>query len=133
MNRIALALRCWAHHNQYPGISRFLSEALSCCAKLLQLCLTVACQAPLYVGFSRQKSWNRLPCLPPEDLPNPGIKPLSVLSPALADEFLTTSATWEALPEALDSTRKSKLHGLKLAPGLCPSGHPCACGCVADW
>ena len=35
---------------------------------------TVACQAPLSRGFSRQGHWSRLPCLPPRDLPNPGIE-----------------------------------------------------------
>ena len=42
---------------------------------------TVAHQAPLSVGFSRQGSWSGLPCpLPPGDLPNPGIKPRSHIS-----------------------------------------------------
>ena len=35
---------------------------------------TVACQAPLSIGFSRQEYWSRLLCLPPEGLPNPGIE-----------------------------------------------------------
>ena len=38
---------------------------------------TVARQAPLTMGFSRQEYWNGLPCPPPEDLPNPRIKPRS--------------------------------------------------------
>ena len=38
-----------------------------------------------------------LPCPPPGDLPNPGTEPTSLMSPALADGFFTTSATWEAL------------------------------------
>ena len=37
--------------------------------------LSVACQAPLSIGFSRQEYWSRLPYLPPGDLPKPGIKP----------------------------------------------------------
>ena len=53
-------------------------------------------QAPLSIGFSRQEYWNGLPCPPPWDLPNPGIKPTSLMAPALAGEFFTTSATWEA-------------------------------------
>ena len=36
---------------------------------------TVALQAPLSMGFSRQEYWGGLPCPPPGDLPNPGIKP----------------------------------------------------------
>ena len=48
---------------------------------------TVACQAPLSMGFSRQKYWSELPFPSPEDLPNPGIEPGS---PALqADSLLT--------------------------------------------
>ena len=44
----------------------------------VQLCAalwTVACQAPLSMGFSRQEYCSGLPCPPPRDLPNPGIKP----------------------------------------------------------
>ena len=44
-------------------------------------------------GFSRQEQWSGLPCPPPGDLPDPGIKPASLMSPALAGRFFTTSAT----------------------------------------
>ena len=47
------------------------------------------------MGLSRQEYWNGVPFPPPEDLPNPGIKPVSLMSPALAGSFFTTSATWE--------------------------------------
>ena len=57
---------------------------------------TVARQAPLSMGFSRQEYWSGLPCPPPGDLPNPGIEPESLKSPALAGGFFTTSAAWEA-------------------------------------
>ena len=57
---------------------------------------TVACQAPLSTGFSRQEYWNGLPCPAPGDIPNPGIEPMSLTSPALAGGFFTTSATWKA-------------------------------------
>ena len=56
----------------------------------------VACQTPLSMGFSKQEYWSALPCPPPGDLPNPGIEPESLKSPALANRFFTTSATWEA-------------------------------------
>ena len=56
-----------------------------------------ACQAILSLGFSRHEYWNGLPCSPPGDLPDPGIEPVSLTSPALAGGFFTTSATWEAL------------------------------------
>ena len=50
-------------------------------------------QAPLSMGFPRQKYWSGLPFPSPRDLPDPGIKPAS---PALADKFFTTEQ-----PEAL--------------------------------
>ena len=46
-------------------------------------------------GFSRQEHWSGVPCPPPGDLPNPGIEPESLTSPALADMFSTTKTTWE--------------------------------------
>ena len=49
---------------------------------------TVACQAPLSVGFSRQEHWSGLSSLSPRDLPGPGIKPESLASPTLAGSFL---------------------------------------------
>ena len=57
---------------------------------------TVAHQAPLCMGFSRQECWSGLPCPPPGDLPHPGMEPMSLTSFALAGGFFTTSATWEA-------------------------------------
>ena len=56
---------------------------------------TVACQAPLSMGFSRQEYRSELPCLPPQDLPDPQVKPASLMAPALAGRFFTISATWE--------------------------------------
>ena len=57
---------------------------------------TIACQAPLSTGFSRQEYWNGLPCPPPGDLPDPGIELVSLTSPALAGRFFSTSTTWKA-------------------------------------
>ena len=51
---------------------------------------TAARQAPLSVGFSRQEYWSGLPGPSPGDLPNSGIKPASLKSPALAGRFFTT-------------------------------------------
>ena len=45
---------------------------------------TVACLAPLSMGFFMQKYWSGLPCPIPGDLPNPGIQRTSLVSPALA-------------------------------------------------
>ena len=57
---------------------------------------TVACQALLSMVFSRQVYWSGMSCPPPGYLPDPGIKPTSLMSLALAGRFFTTSATWEA-------------------------------------
>ena len=45
------------------------------------------CQAPLSMGFSRQEYCSGLPCPLPGDLPNPGVEPVSLTSPALAGGF----------------------------------------------
>ena len=58
---------------------------------------TVAHQVPLSMEFSRQEYWSGLPFPSPEDLPNPGIEPMLLMSPALAGRFFTTNAIWEAL------------------------------------
>ena len=58
--------------------------------------LIIAHQTPLPMGFSRQEYWSELPCPSPGDLSGPRIKPLSVMSTALAGRFFNTSATWEA-------------------------------------
>ena len=79
------------------------SDKIQCMrAKLLHLYrlfatpCTVAHQVPLSIGFSRQGYWSGLPCPLPVDLPDVGIEPTSLMSPALAGRFFTTSATWKA-------------------------------------
>ena len=57
---------------------------------------TVAHQAPLSMGFYRQEYWSGSPCPPPGDLPDPGMEPASLMSPALAGRFFTTNTSWEA-------------------------------------
>ena len=49
------------------------------------------------MGFSRTEYWSELPFPPPGDLSDPRIEPASRTSPALADGFFTTGATWESL------------------------------------
>ena len=51
---------------------------------------TVAHQAYPSMGFSRQEYWSGVPFPPPGDLPNPGIKPACLASPALGGGFFTT-------------------------------------------
>ena len=70
---------------------------LSCFSRVL-FCMTlwtVVSQAPLSMGFSRKEYWSGLPCPSPGDLPDPGIEPTSLMSPALAGRFFTSSTTWE--------------------------------------
>ena len=57
---------------------------------------TAACQASLSMGLSMQKYWSGLPFPPPGDLLDPGIEPMSPMSPALAGRLFTTSTAWEA-------------------------------------
>ena len=60
------------------------------------LCVTLwtaACQAPVYMGFSRQEYYSGLPFPTPGDLPDPRIEPMS---PAFSGRFFTNSATQEA-------------------------------------
>ena len=67
----------------------------ACSLSHAQLCVTlwtIVRQAPLSVGFLRQESWSRLPFPTPGDLPSPGIKPTSLVFPALVGSFFTTAA-----------------------------------------
>ena len=71
---------------------------------LTQSCLilwapwTVACQAPLSMGFSRQKYWSGLAFPTPGDLPNPRIKPASLVPPTLQADSLQLSQLGTLLP-----------------------------------
>ena len=58
------------------------------CVKLFLTLWIVACQTPQSMEFSRQESWNGLPCPPPGDLSYPGIEPASPMSPALQADSL---------------------------------------------
>ena len=74
----------------------------------VQLCATlwtVACQAPLSMGFSRQEYWSALALPSPEDLPIPGIKPRSLTSPV----FYATTSGW-AVQQWLSNTIEQVYH-----------------------
>ena len=73
-----------------PGDQACMCVKLLSRVQLFATPWTAACQAPLSRGFSRQEYWSGLPCPPPGDLPHPGIKPVSLMSPALAGRFFTT-------------------------------------------
>jgi len=57
---------------------------------------TVARQAPLSMGILQARIPEWVACPPSGDLPDPGIESVSLTSPALAGEFFTINATWEA-------------------------------------
>ena len=94
-----------------------------CSVQLLVTLWTIACWVPLSMGFSRQEYWSGLPCPPPGDLPNPGIEPTSLTSPALAVGSLQLAS-----PAKLHAAAAAK--SLQSCPSLCdpidgsPPGSP---------
>ena len=85
--------------HQFPMLNFCIPEFVLShfsCVQLYATLWIVAHQALLSMGFSRQEYWTGLPCPPPGNLLNPGIEPISLMSPALASGFFTTSTTWEA-------------------------------------
>ena len=88
---------CREHFNFLHATYLFLCQVASVVTDSWTL-RTVAQQTPLSVGFSRQEFYSGLPFPPPGNLPNPGMEPTSLTSPALAGGFLATSATWETSP-----------------------------------
>ena len=64
---------------------------------------TIAHQAPLSMGFSRQEDWNGLPFPFPGDLTDSGVEPMSLIPPALVGGSFTISSTREAcISEVVD-------------------------------
>ena len=76
----ALTYKCACMHAQLLG-----------CVWLFATLWTVASQAPLFMGFSRQEYWSGLPFLPPVDLPDLGIETATPVSPVLVGGFFTLS------------------------------------------
>ena len=66
------------------------AQSLSC-VQLFATWWTVACKAPLSVGFSYQEYWSGLPFPSPEDFPNPRIEPESSVSPGSQTDSLLLS------------------------------------------
>ena len=91
---------------------------------------TVACQALLSMGFSRQEYWSGLPCLPQGELPNPGIKPRSptLQVDSLPSEPPGKSVLVEGVLKNLVVTKEARIYnGLKtisLTSGAGKSGQP---------
>ena len=78
---------------KYVAAAVVVVQPLSC-VRLFETPWTVGQQAPLSMGFPRQEYRSGLPFPAPGDLLDPGIKPTSLVSPALTGRFFTT---WEAL------------------------------------
>ena len=89
----------------FPPGENLCSLHLDCCVLSRFSCVwlfvtpwTAARQVCLSVGFSRQESWSGLPCPLPEDLPNPGIEPISLSYDSFTSRHILYSQhTWEAL------------------------------------
>ena len=86
-------------HPEFPRGDMVYSLVQTRCCLVAQSCLTlfdpwtVAHQASLSMDFPWQEYWNGLPFPSPGDLPNPGIRLVSLLSPALAGGFFTPRTT----------------------------------------
>ena len=71
--------------------------------KLLQLCLTLwepmdsSPPGSSVHGILQEEYWSGFPCPPPGDLPDPGVKPASLMFSVLAGGFFTTSTNWEGI------------------------------------
>ena len=76
--------------NEIVGVKIHVSVCVLSCVQLFATPWTVTHQVPLSMGFSRQEYWTGLPFSLPEDLPDPGIEPMSSVSPTLAYGFFTT-------------------------------------------
>ena len=91
--------------NQYLEMAESMAYSCCCCCLVTKSCsslcdpLPVTHQAPLSMGFPRQESWSGLPFPSPEDLPDPGIKPVSPtlqVVTCIASEFFPSWAFGEA-------------------------------------
>ena len=97
---------------------------------LFETLWTIAHKSLLSPGFSRQEYWSGLPCLPPEDLPNPGIEPTSVMSPALEVDSLPLAPPGNYCSIQFSHSLMSnslRPHGLQHTRPPCPSPTPGAC------
>ena len=131
--RCLLFLRLFSHIGHYRVLSRVLYTTQLCRAVLSHVRLsatpwTAAFQAPLSVEFSRQEYWSGLPCPPPGDLPNPGIKPRS---PTLQQILYQLSHQGNPYKEIKDTKKSSDLRSCLdldynislLSPSLMKASH----------
>ena len=85
-----------------------LCPVLGCVQLFMTLGLYVACQAPLSTEIFRQEYWGGLPFPSPEDLPDPGIKPAFLASPALQADSLPTEPLEKPINLQLKRKEKEK-------------------------
>ena len=119
----------WLHHVAC-GIS--VPWPLKVCMRMLShvqfFCdpWTVAHQAPLSMGFSRQEYWSRLPCPSPGDLPHPGIKPTSLVSLPWQADSLPLRHLGSALPLEVQSLNHWTIKEVPCFPFfiIIPTTHP---------
>ena len=76
------------------------------CIQLFWTLWTVAHQALLSMGFSRQEHWSGLPCPPPGDLSGPGTEPMSPASPELQVDSLSTGPSGKTRESKCQSKKK---------------------------
>ena len=94
---------------------------------------TAACQAPLSMGFFRQEYCSGLPFPTPGDLPDTGIQPMSLASPALADRFFTTKPVNQFSHSVMSNSLRP--HGLQHArlPSPSPTPRAYSNSCPTSW
>ena len=93
------------------------------CVWLFATPWAIACQAPLPTEFSRQEYWSGLPFPSPGDLQTQGSEPGSLMSPALAGRFFTTSTTWQAPCVALVLfifIARYRIIAIRMVPSMVP-------------
>ena len=83
------------------------------CFRLFATLQTIARQAPLSLGCSRQEHWSGFPFPPPRDLSELGLKPVSLTSPAWAGRFFTTSTAWTSGPLQIGKVPSAFLDDLR--------------------
>jgi len=82
---------------------------------------TAAHKAPLSMGFSRQEYWNGLPFPPPGELPDPGIEPVPLGSPALQVDSLPVAPLGKYWVETRDTAKHPIMH--RPPPPPAPPNH----------
>ena len=88
LSHVWLFATTWTAAYQAPSSMGFSRQEYWSAVPLPWEPVDFSLQTPLSMGFSRQEYWSWLPCPSPGDLPNPGIEPMSFMSPALAGVLL---------------------------------------------